>query len=235
MFIRGITRSVRSFPQKLDRSAFSGYFRRSSTSRCLPSGLLALVVRDNVLKCFVVTLGISVFASCSPSGKRFDPQAPDVVPSALPTMPSQTSSFRLPVSVPISTVQAVLEEELPTSASGSENDVIWEIDLSWKARRGPITLAGASNCLDLAADVSGSAMFELDVFTLTTITETMNLSGRLMARSDPVLDSGWRLDPNLSGRVTFQQAEFDIRGFTLSARGEVGPRVNRLVDCTVRL
>lgn len=180
----------------------------------------------------------SLIASCSPLGSDLDPKEPAPVPSDLPPLPLRTSTFQVPVSVPIGTLETLLEEAVPQSGSGSERDVLWEIDIDrWSATRGPLALSGTKDgALVLNTDVKGSVTFGLDVpgsdFLpfVEDLSATLEMGGLLSGTAKPALEPDWRIRPNLSGSVVLTEAVHRLfNRWDVSLRSVVQPEVNKEV------
>ena len=200
-----------------------------------------MLQRFAVLPIIAVLAGL--IASCSPFGSDLDPEAPAPAPSELPPLPVRTSSFRLPVSVPISTLETLLEEVVPKSTSGSRSDVLWEIDIDrWRAARGSIALSGTTDgALDLRTDVQGAVTFGLDVpgsdFLpgVEDLSATIEMRGLLSGTAKPALEPGWRVRPNLSGSVVLREAVHELfNRWEVSLRSVVQPEVNKEVRKKLR-
>lgn len=183
---------------------------------------------------------LSLLAACSPFRTEFDPETPAPVPSELPPLPVQISTFRLPLSVPIGTLETLLQDALPMRQRDRHDGVldagVAQINLSWSASRGQISLSATeAGALALGTGVDGSATLELEPLLGPSATATVEMEGALSATASPELEPGWRVRPNLSGSVVLDEAVHRVFNLVdVSLRTVVQPRVNRLVGRQIR-
>lgn len=190
----------------------------------LPINRILLAVAVLVLTIVVVGLFLTRTSHLGP--QQLGPKT-----SALPTLPLRSSQVTLPIALPISLVEQVLNETAPRSQSGEADDIddipTISIDLTWEARRSNFRLSPETDGLRADTDIDGRVIFKGPFGS----TATVDLKGTIALRTQPSLGTDWYVHPNLSGSIHLDQATHDLfNRVTVSLRGEMTPRIQRQVD-----
>ncbi len=135
---------------------------------------------------------------------KIDPAAPDLKVRKLPSLVVSASKIRIPFFLPIEAIRDALEHEIPRILEGTET---WEgrigleisISVDWRVRRGDIRISGGED--RIRAETTLNAEAEARGVRIA------NVRGNLRATLHPMLNSNWRLEPNLTTEVHLSRAE----------------------------
>ncbi len=166
------------------------------------------------------------------------------VPAAEPTPIASLSRVFLPIDVPLATIRARLEREVPITMQGESADpvrhkAVIDDTLRWHARRGPLQLAGQGDRLDVRVATLGDAQVSGKVRPVRGSLGKLlrratggasdvpfrvhaKASATLTAVLRPAVAPDWRILPNVTAQVDVQRAEVPVAGL---ARVDVRPTV----------
>lgn len=159
------------------------------------------------------------------------------------------STIVVPLKVPIQAIAQAINEKLPRKESGARDGVIGKpvtsSHLSWDFNRSEIALAGGENVLRASATISGTARIEGEAQlirgdvgkilgklnpTRISFSAHADLGANVSVSATPVLQSNWRLQPNVTASVDVTEARIPVADITsISVRGEIQPKVDEKV------
>ena len=178
----------------------------------------------------VAIAGVLVFVWRILSPSRFDPDAPSPKAAQLAPLSVQQSRFNLPISVPIGTVEAALEQAAPRNMSGSE-DGPYGTTIHWGISRGRLSMSSGNDVLSISSGVNGYLRFTRDLPLVGEARATFDVGGRVSVSARPRLSTDWHLSPNLSTHADINEAEHEVFNlFPLSVRSRMRPKLQDKVS-----
>lgn len=179
------------------------------------------------MKKWVIALGACVVAAAAVLGWYLYPTVSDIsVDRPLADTPQlnplrvSASTISLPITIPIDSLEAFLNQIAPDSARGSFPVKVLGATVgrgTWKLNRAPIKMAAKGNKLHFTTRVSGSARYGA----------TVRLAANVSASTSPRVRTDWRMevsDLRMSGRLS--RAEL----VGISLRSLLQPSTNRLIN-----
>jgi hypothetical protein len=172
---------------------------------------------------------------------------------------TRTSMIVAPVAIANLAIRDAIEANAPRTLNGKNENPLSELlgkaDIGWTVSRGPIAMSGAPSGLTMTAALNGSMRATGQIATqggnltgaltgllgndlgrsvqkLTTrvLDQRADIRGNVTVTSHPAIESNWRIEPNLSGRVALADGGMTIAGIKLNIANEVKPLLDRTVD-----
>lgn len=171
----------------------------------------------------------------------------------------RVSTIAAPIAIPLTAIRDTMEQHAPRELSGKRDNPLSQLlgkaDIGWTLTRGPFSVAGSTGGLvvttalngtlrvtgqiaDQAGSVGGALgnLFGGDVgrnlqnLTGKTLDQRADVRGNVTVTARPILNTSWRIDPNLSTQVTIGDSALSIAGLKLSVANEVKPLLDRTVN-----
>lgn len=183
-----------------------------------------------------------------------------------PLQPSSRISVVVaPASIPHAAVRDMLEQVAPRDLSGSGQDAVSDLlrkaQIGWSVTRGPMAVAGRDGALvittpldgtlrvtgQLAAQagnltgtlgglIDGNLGRQMQALTGRALDQAAGVRGQAVLQARPAMLPNWRLDPQLTGRVSMSGGALNMAGLRLNLANEATPLVDRAVgDQVARL
>ena len=171
---------------------------------------------------------------------------------------TRTSTITAPVAVALTAIRDAMEARAPRNLTGKGDNPLTQLlgkaDIGWTLTRGPFVVVGRSEALTVttalngtlrltgqvasrAGNVSGALgnLINSDVghglqnIAGRTLDQRADLRGTVAVSARPIIDTDWRIEPNLSAQVAMGASALSIAGVKV----EVGDQVKPLLDRTV--
>jgi hypothetical protein len=172
---------------------------------------------------------------------------------------TRSSTITAPVAIALTAIRDSMEQHAPRELSGKRDNPLSQLlgkaDIGWTLTRGPFSVVGGSNGLvvttalngtlrvtgqiaDQAGNIGGAlgGLLGGDVgrnlqnLTGKTLDQRADVRGNVTVTSRPILNSNWRIDPNLVAQVAIGDGALSIAGIKLSVANEVKPLLDRTVN-----
>ncbi len=172
---------------------------------------------------------------------------------------TRISTITAPVAVALNVIRDVMEQQAPRNLAGKRDNPLTELlgkaDIGWTLGRGPIAVAGRSEGLTISTAINGTLRVtgqianqagnvtgalggllnsnvgqNLQNITGRTLDQRADLRGNVAIQARPVINSNWRVEPNLSAQVAMGDSALSIAGIKLNVANEVKPLLDRAVN-----
>jgi hypothetical protein len=172
---------------------------------------------------------------------------------------TRTSVIIAPVAVADTAIRDLIEANAPRGLTGRNDnplsDLLGKADIGWSLSRGPFSVRGAGLGLTIATMLNGTlratgqiatqggnitgAIAGLlgnslgrDVQKLTSrvLDQRADIHGNVQVTSRPAIMPTWRIEPNLTGKVTIADGGMQVAGIKLNVANEVKPLLDRTVS-----
>ncbi|MGE0037015.1 MAG: DUF4403 family protein [Xanthobacteraceae bacterium] len=172
---------------------------------------------------------------------------------------SRASMIVTPMAVSLAAIREVIEQAAPKNITGERSDLISQFlkdgKIGWDINRGALTITGQADSIAVSAplngtlratgqfsgqggDISGLISSFLsqnsrrgpDARGNQPVDQRGNLRGNVTMTARPAILPAWRIDPNLSARVSLTDASTTIMGFRLNLAQDVKPMVDEAVN-----
>ncbi len=227
--------------------------------RALPFGLS---VRTLLIGVAVIVI---FFSTTMWALNRFFPGNPldeskPVTAALKPLQPVTRSSMIVaPVAVAALAIRDVLEANAPRGLNGKNENPLAELlgkaDIGWNVGRGPFSVTGTANGLNISTTLNGSLRVtgqlstqggnltgalggllgnklggEMQKLTTRALDQRADIRGNVLVASRPALLPNWRIEPNLSGQVSLGEGGMQVAGIKLNVSNEVKPLLDKTVN-----
>jgi hypothetical protein len=181
---------------------------------------------------------------------RLNPDAPAAKDIPALQFPDTVSDLIFPISVPMSVIQARLNQSIPKTLSGTQQNVLpkpaTEDTLTWSADRGDLVLTASNNAIMATTGISGTARIR------GKGTLVRGSVGRWLGRHNPTsfdfsahaniaadaslslkaaLKPDWHLRCQVETTARLTKAEIPIKHFgSVSVRGALQPEVDKQIN-----
>jgi hypothetical protein len=193
-----------------------------------------------------------------PAASGLDQNRPALTAIApLPSV-TRTSVIVAPVAIATLAIRDAMEAHAPRELNGkNENplaDLLGKADIGWTISRGPFSVAGLSTGLNISTTLGGSLRItgqladkggnltgklnsllgdklgsEVQKLTTRALDQRADIRGNVTVTSRPALLPDWRVEPNLSGRVTLADGGVTVAGQKLNIASQVKPLLDKNV------
>jgi hypothetical protein len=172
---------------------------------------------------------------------------------------TRTSTITAPVAIALGAIRDEMEQHAPRELSGKRDNPLSQLlgkaDIGWTLTRGPFSVAGRTEGLVISTALSGTLRVtgqiadqagnvggalgnlinndlgrNLHNLTGKTLDQRADLRGNVTVTARPIIDSSWRIDPNLNVQVAMGDSALSIAGVKLSVANEVKPLLDRTVN-----
>jgi hypothetical protein len=191
-----------------------------------------------------------------PSGSAPQPKLAALPPLKPAT---RASTITAPIAVALTAIRDEMEQHAPRELSGKRDNPISQLlnkaDIGWTMTRGPISVAGGSGGLVVTTALNGTLRVtgqiseqagniggaignllggdvgrNLQNLTGKTLDQRADVRGNVTVTSRPIVNTNWRIDPNLNAQVAVGDSALSIAGIKLSVANEVKPLLDRTVN-----
>jgi hypothetical protein len=191
-----------------------------------------------------------------PAGGSRQPALVEVPPLKPAT---RTSTITAPIAVALTAIRDVIEQHAPRELAGKRDNPLTQLlgkaDIGWTLTRGPFSVVGRTEALNISTTLNGTLrvtgqianqagsvggaignLISSDVgrglqnITGKTLDQRADLRGTVLVTARPIIDTNWRIDPNLNAQVAMGDSALSIAGIKLSVANEVKPLLERTVS-----
>ena len=193
-----------------------------------------------------------------PAASGLDQNRPALTAIAPLPPVTRTSVIVAPVAIATLAIRDAMEAHAPRELNGkNENplaDLLGKADIGWTISRGPFSVAGLSTGLNISTTLNGSLRItgqladkggnltgklnsllgdklgsEVQKLTTRALDQRADIRGNVTVTSRPALLPDWRVEPNLSGRVTLADGGVTVAGHKAQHRepGQAAARQER--------
>jgi Domain of unknown function (DUF4403) len=179
------------------------------------------------------------------------------MPSLAPA--TRTTTITAPIAVTLGAIRDVVEQSAPHELAGKRDNPLTQLlgnaDIGWALTRGPFTVVGRSEGLVVSTALNGTLrvtgqianqaggiggalgnLINNDVgrglqnITGKTLDQRADVRGNVTVTARPIINTNWRIDPNLNAQVAIGDSALSIAGVKLNVAGEVKPLLDRTVN-----
>jgi hypothetical protein len=172
---------------------------------------------------------------------------------------TRTSTITAPVAVALTAIRDAIEARAPRNLTGKGDNPLAQLlgkaDIGWTLTRGPFVVVGRSEALTVttalngtlrltgqvasrAGNVSGTLgnLINSDVghglqnIAGRTLDQRADLRGTVAVSARPIIDTDWRIEPNLSAQVAMGASALSIAGVKVEVGDQVKPLLERTVN-----
>jgi hypothetical protein len=172
---------------------------------------------------------------------------------------TRTSTITAPIAVALTAIRDAMEERAPRNLSGKGDNPLTQIlgkaDIGWTLTRGPFTVVGRSEALTVTTPINGTLRLTgqiangagnvggtlgglingdlgqgLQKITGRTLDQRADLRGTVVVAARPIIDTNWRIEPNLSAQVAMGASALSIAGIKVDVGDQVKPLLERTVN-----
>jgi hypothetical protein len=184
---------------------------------------------------------------------------PVVVTDMPPLPPvSRTSTVVAPTAIALSAVRDAIERTAPKNLAGRRDgavgDVLSKAEIGWALARGPLAVAGRPDGIAVTTPLTGSLHTsgvlaegagnitgrlssalsanlgrEISGLTGRTLDQRVDLRGSVVLTTRPILNSAWRLEPNLAAQVTIAETSLSVAGVRVRVGNDIKPLIDKSV------
>src|SRR5262249_4011442 len=158
---------------------------------------------------------------------------------------TRASTITAPIAVPLTAIRDTMEQHAPRELSGKRDNPLSQLlgkaDIGWTLTRGPFSVAGGAGgraaptalngtlrvtgqIADQAGNIGGAlgGLLGGDVgrnlqnLTGKTLDQRADVRGNVTVTARPILNTNWRIDPNLNAQVAIGDSALSIAGIKLS-------------------
>ena len=171
---------------------------------------------------------------------------------------TRTSTITAPIAVALTAIRDAMEARAPRNLTGKGDNPLTQLlgkaDIGWTLTRGPFVVVGRSEALTVTTALNGTLRLTGQVASRAgnvsgalgnlvnsdvghglqniagrTLDQRADLRGTVAVSARPIIDTDWRIEPNLSAQVAMGASALSIAGVKV----EVGDQVKPLLDRTV--
>src|SRR5581483_3278234 len=171
---------------------------------------------------------------------------------------TRTSVIVAPVAIADLAIRDALEAQAPRGLNGkNENplsDLLGKADIGWSVSRGPMSVTGTTAGLNIATTLNGTLRVTGNIanaggnltgavtgllgnslgqsvgkLTTRALDQRADIRGNVSVTSRPALLDTWRIEPNLSGRVSIADGGLQVAGIKLNVSDQVKPLLDKTV------
>ena len=170
-----------------------------------------------------------------------------------------TSTITAPIMVSLAAIRDTMEERAPRNLAGKGDNPLTQLlgkaDIGWTLTRGPFTVVGRNEGLTVTTPLNGTLRLtgqiatqvstvgnglgglisrdlgrNLQGITGRTLDQRADLRGTVAVSARPIIDTNWRIEPNLSAQVAMGNSALSIAGAKIDVGGQVRPLLERTVN-----
>lgn len=197
----------------------------------------------------------------SPSGGSAHPVVAEVPPLKAE---SRASMIVTPAAISLSAIRDVLDASAPRDLTGKPENPVSQLlsnaDIGWTVGRSPLTVTGRPDAIAVSTTINGTLHVTgqiaaqagnlggalggivnrnlgqgLQNLTGKTLDQRADIRGNVTMSSQPALLPTWRLEPNLTPKLSIQDAALSIAGAKVGVANEVKPFLERQVNDQVAM
>ena len=172
---------------------------------------------------------------------------------------ARTSTITVPVAIALGAIRDEIERHASRELAGKRDNPLSQLlgkaDIGWTLTRGPFAVVGrpegrvistalngtlrvTGQIADQAGNVGGAlgSLLGNDVgrglqaITGKTLDQRADVRGTVTVTARPILNTNWRIDPNLNVQVAIGDSALSIAGIKLNVANEVKPLLDRTVN-----
>ncbi len=172
---------------------------------------------------------------------------------------TRASTIAAPIAIALTAISDTMEQRAPRELSGKRDNPLSQLldkaDIGWTLTRGPFSVAGGAGGLTVSTALNGTLRVtgqvseqagnvgralgsllggdtgrKLQNLTGKTLDQRADIRGNVTVTARPIIDTNWRIDPNLDAQVAIGDSALSIAGSKLSVANEVKPLLERTVN-----
>ena len=172
---------------------------------------------------------------------------------------TRTSTITAPIAVALGVIRDSMEQHAPRELAGKRDNPLTQLlskaDIGWTLARGPLAVTGRSEGLTVSTALNGTLRVtgqiagqvgnvggalgnlissnvgrDLQNITGKTLDQRADLRGSVTVTARPIINTNWRIDPNLNVQVAMGDSALSIAGVKLSVANEVKPLLDHTVN-----
>jgi hypothetical protein len=172
---------------------------------------------------------------------------------------TRTSTITAPIAVALTAIRDAMEARAPRNLSGKGDNPLTQLlgkaDIGWTLARGPFVVVGRSEALTVTTTLNGTLRLTGQVASRAgnvsgalgnlvnsdvghglqniagrTLDQRADLRGTVAVSARPIIDTDWRIEPNLSAQVAMGASALSIAGVKVEVGDQVKPLLERTVN-----
>ena len=177
----------------------------------------------------------------------------------LPPTP-RSSSIIAPVVITLAAIRDAADRGAPRTFAGKADNpaaqILQNADIGWTASRGPVAATGAQDVLSLATPLTGALNVtgslsakatgavgdalgsllggnvakQIGSVNIKSLNANAEIKGNVTITARPKLAAAWRIEPNLTARVTLGDTNLSVAGARVNVPAQVKPLIDKTVN-----
>ena len=172
---------------------------------------------------------------------------------------TRTSTITAPIAVSLAAIRDVMEQQAPRNLAGKPDNPVSQLlgkaDIGWTIARSPFAIQGRPEALTVSTTLNGTLrvtgqianqagtvggalgnLISNDVgrgvqnIAGKTLDQRADLRGNVAVSARPIINTNWRIDPNLTAQIAMGDSALSIAGIKLNVANEVKPLLDRTVN-----
>jgi len=172
---------------------------------------------------------------------------------------TRTSTITAPIAVALTAIRDAMEARAPRNLTGKGDNPLTQLlgkaDIGWTLTRGPFVVVGRSEALTVTTALNGTLRLTGQVASRAgnvsgalgnlvnsdvghglqniagrTLDQRADLRGTVAVSARPIIDTDWRIEPNLSAQVAMGASALSIAGVKVEVGDQVKPLLERTVN-----
>jgi hypothetical protein len=172
---------------------------------------------------------------------------------------TRTSTITAPVAVALTAIRDAMEARAPRNLTGKGDNPLAQLlgkaDIGWTLTRGPFVVVGRSEALTVTTALNGTLRLTGQVASRAgsvsgtlgnlinndvghglqniagrTLDQRADLRGTVAVSARPIINTDWRIEPNLSAQVAMGASALSIAGVKVEVGDQVKPLLERTAN-----